>query len=177
MLRCVIRIVLVASLILVPVFALAATATADAAESGRSLTGPGLGHAVSGGMSIETEPVLLVQNSSVLPISGIYSGKVNRSRINGAAEATRTYRVRLNDDLSTGTIDVYELNGQFVAHLGFAGVLNGAVFIGKTVVLNAPANYIPDNIRLTIAADHRSLEWYHNDGTMQGSGTLSREKD
>ena len=111
---------------------------------------------------------------NTLPIPGVYSGPVKRSLIAGGERATRTYRVRLNDDLTTGTIDVYELDGKFVAHLGFAGVLSGLTFDGKTVVLNAASNYIPDNIHMEIAANHRSLTWYHNDGTMQGSGTLKR---
>lgn len=144
----IIRNLLAMGLLLVPVFAPAAQAAAD-------------------------RPVLLAQNSATLPIAGIYSGNVNRSVINGQAEATRIYRVRLNDDMTTGTIDVYELNNQFVAHLGFAGSFSGLVFVGKTVVLNAPVNYIPDDLRLTFAADHQSLQWYHNDGRMQGSGILS----
>jgi hypothetical protein len=118
--------------------------------------------------------VTLARTVRQLPVSGLYKGQVNRGSVSGQTTAARIYRVRLNDDKTTGTIDVYELNGQLVAHLGFAGELDGDTFVGKTVVLNAPADYIPDDLRLVFSPDHRSLRWYHNDGRMQGSGVLSR---
>jgi hypothetical protein len=118
--------------------------------------------------------VVLARTVRQLPVSGIYKGQVNRSSVAGETAATRNYRVRLNADEATGWIDVYELNGQFVAHLSFAGELDGDTFVGKTVVLNAPADYIPDDIRLVFSPDHHSLRWSHNDGRMQGSGVLTR---
>ncbi|HML07321.1 MAG TPA: hypothetical protein VK430_04235 [Xanthobacteraceae bacterium] len=119
--------------------------------------------------------IVVAQSSAIPPLAGVYSGKVFRSTVSGKQEETRIYTVRLNDDLTTGTIDVSHLDGRAIAHLGFAGQFSdGGVFIGKTVVLNAPPDYIADNIRITFNPDHRSASWYHNDGRMQGSGTLAR---
>lgn len=117
-------------------------------------------------------PIVLAENSS---LAGVYSGKVFRSTVGGKQEETRIYTVRLNDDLTTGTIDVAHLDGKAIAHLGFAGQFSGGnVFIGKTVIINAPPDYIPDNIRITFNPGNRTANWYHNDGRMQGSGTLRR---
>jgi len=86
-------------------------------------------------------PIVLAENSS---LAGVYSGKVFRSTVGGQQEETRIYTVRLNADLTTGTIDVTHLDGQAIAHLGFAGQFTGGdVFIGKTVIINAPPDYIP----------------------------------
>jgi hypothetical protein len=111
---------------------------------------------------------------TMLPIPGLYSGKVNRNRNNGPALETRTYRMRLNDDLATGTVDVYELDGTFIAHLDFAGRTDGEKFVGRTNLRNAPPDYLPDNILLNFGADHKSVEWRHSDGNIQGSGVLYR---
>jgi hypothetical protein len=120
-------------------------------------------------------PIVLAENSSAPPLAGVYSGKVFRSTVSGQQEETRIYTVRLNADLTTGTIDVTHLDGQAIAHLGFAGQFTGGdVFIGKTVIINAPPDYIPDNIRITFNRGNRTANWYHNDGRMQGSGTLRR---
>jgi hypothetical protein len=118
--------------------------------------------------------VALARTVRQLPVSGLYKGQVDRSSVSGQAAPARTYRVRLNGDETSGTIDVYELNGQLVAHLGFTGERDGDTFVGKTVVLNAPADYMADDLRLVFSPDRHSLRWYHNDGSMRGSGVLSR---
>jgi hypothetical protein len=106
-----------------------------------------------------------------LPISGLYSGNVKRNRVNGPSLETRTYRMRMNDGLADGIVDVFELDGTFVAHVNFTGHIEGQVFVGRTVLQNAPPDYLPDNIRL-IFTDHQSVAWYHSDGNVEGFGTL-----
>jgi len=77
--------------------------------------------------------------------------------------------------MNTGKLLIYELDGKLLFEIGVAGkMINGSVFEGKTTVINAPSTYIPDDIRLVFSADHKTLQWYHNDGKLEGSGTLSR---
>jgi len=108
-------------------------------------------------------------------MAGTYSGTVKRSKVGGSVIASRIYTLRMNSDLRTGTIDVRELNGSFVAALDIAGSVSGRNFVGKTVVRQATISYKPDDIRITFSADLRSVEWSHGDGNIQGSGILERK--
>jgi hypothetical protein len=61
--------------------------------------------------------------------------------------------------------------------MGFVGQMTDSqTFVGKTkpTVAGTSATYIPDNITLRFAPDNKSLQWHHEDGRMEGSGTLSR---
>jgi hypothetical protein len=119
--------------------------------------------------------IVTAQNVAPLKIPGTYSGKVERRYIKGEQQATRTYRLTMNSDMNTGKVLIYELDGKLLYEIGLVGkMINTSTFEGKTTVINATPTYKPDDIRLIFSSDRKSVQWYHNDGTLEGSGTLSR---
>jgi hypothetical protein len=118
---------------------------------------------------------LVAQNATAsTTFPGTYAGKVDRRYINGEPQATRTYRLTMNPDMNTGKVLIYDLEGKLLNEIGLVGkMIDDRTFEGKTTVINASANYKPDNVHLVFSSDGSSVEWYHNDGTLEGSGTLS----
>ncbi|TMJ28594.1 MAG: hypothetical protein E6G88_12050 [Alphaproteobacteria bacterium] len=107
-------------------------------------------------------------------IAGTYAGKVDRRYINGEPQATRTYRLTMNPDMNTAKVLIYDLEGKLLNEIGLVGKMtDDRTLEGKTTVINSSPNYKPDNVRLVFSPDRSSVEWYHNDGTLEGSGTLS----
>jgi len=116
--------------------------------------------------------VAVAQNASQL--AGTYQGEVKRRIIGGEARATRVYRMTLNPDLNTGKVLIFE-DGQLVNELGFVVKQTADLtYQGKTQPINARPGYIPDDISLKFSRDGKSVGWYHNDNTSEGSGTLTR---
>jgi len=108
---------------------------------------------------------LVAQNAAVsATIPGIYDGKVDRRYVNGEPRATRTYRLTMNPDMNTAKVLIYDLEGKLLNEIGLVGkMIDDRTFEGRTTVINATANYKPDNVRLVFSADRSSVEWYHND--------------
>jgi hypothetical protein len=107
-------------------------------------------------------------------IAGTYAGNVDR-RSNGQRLETRTYRLIVNPDASTGKVLIYNPNGTLRSDLVLTGKMtDNSKFEGTTTVINAPPGYIPDRVRLGFSPDRATVQWYHNDGNTEGSGTLSR---
>ncbi len=105
---------------------------------------------------------------------GTYAGKVDRRFLGGEPQATRTYRLTLNPDMNTGKVLIYDFDGKLLNEIGLVGKMtDDRTFEGRTTVINASPGYKPDNVRLVFSSDHSSVDWYHNDGTIEGSGTLS----
>ena len=116
--------------------------------------------------------LLVVQTAAA--IAGTYAGRVDRRTVNGEARATRTYRLTMNPDMNTGKVLIYDLDGNLLNEIALVGKMtDGERFDGQTIVINASPNYIPDNVRLVFSPDRSSVRWYHNDGTLEGTGTLS----
>ncbi len=87
----------------------------------------------------------------------------------------RTYRLTMNPDMNTGKVLIYNPDGTLRSEIGLIGKMrDNSTFEGTTTVINAPPGYKPDRIRLVSSPDRASVKWYHNDGTVEGSGTLSR---
>jgi hypothetical protein len=118
---------------------------------------------------------LVAQNTAAsATIPGTYAGKVDRRYINGEPQATRTYRLTMNPDMNTAKVLIYDLEGKLLNEIGLIGKMtDDRTFEGKTTVINASPNYKLDNVRPVFSSDRSSVEWYHNDGTLEGSGTLS----
>jgi hypothetical protein len=108
-----------------------------------------------------------------LNFAGMFEGKVQRHRVSGEQQETRTYIMAMNPDMQNGAVWIYS-QGKLLDVLLFAGALHGNTFTGKTRPVQQTGNYTPDNIRLDFAADSKSVRWQHNDGTILGSGILSR---
>ena len=119
--------------------------------------------------------LLVAQNAAAsTTIAGTYGGKVDRRYINGEPQATRTYRLTMNPDMNTAKVLIYDLEGKLLNEIGLVGKMtDDRTLEGKTTVINSSPNYKPDNVRLVFSPDRSSVEWYHNDGTLEGSGTLS----
>lgn len=116
--------------------------------------------------------VVVAQNASQL--AGTYQGEVKRRFIGGEARTTRVYRLTMNPDLNTGKVLIFE-DGQLINELGFVVKRTAdLVYQGKTQPINARPGYIPDDISLKFSRDGKSVGWYHNDNTSEGSGTLTR---
>jgi hypothetical protein len=116
----------------------------------------------------------LVAQTRQGPLPGTYTGKVDRRYINGEPQATRSYRLTMNPDMNTAKVLIYDLEGKLLNEIGWVGKMtDDRTFEGKTTVINASPNYKPDDVRLVFSPDGSSVEWYHNDGTLEGSGTLS----
>ena len=131
------------------------------------------GGAVAPG-TIRAGPLAAQNATASTTIPGTYAGKVDRRYINGEPQATRTYRLTMNPDMDTGKVLIYDLEGKLLNEIGLVGkMIDDRTFEGKTTVINASANYKPDNVHLVFSSDRSSVEWYHNDGTLEGSGTLS----
>jgi hypothetical protein len=125
----------------------------------------------------DSRPGAVLAQSATAPadIPGTYAGKVDRQRIGGGPQATRTYRLTMNLDMNTGKVLIYDLDGKLLNEIGLVGKMtDDRTFEGKTMAINASPTYRPDNIRLVFSPDRGSVEWYHNDGSLEGSGTLSR---
>jgi tetratricopeptide (TPR) repeat protein len=106
--------------------------------------------------------------------AGTYEGLVERHRVDGTPDASRTYRLTMNPDGRNGTVWIYS-GSELLYVLLFSGMREGTTFTGKTrPVQDSSGNYKPDEIKLEFAPDGRSVRWYHSDGTMEGSGTLKR---
>ena len=118
---------------------------------------------------------VIAQNVAPADISGTYAGKVDRQRIGGEPRAARTYRLTMNPDMNTGKVLIYDLDGKLLNEIGLVGKMtDDRTFEGKTMVINASPTYKPDNVRLVFAPDRGSVAWYHNDGSLEGAGMLSR---
>jgi uncharacterized caspase-like protein len=113
---------------------------------------------------------------AVLLPTGTYSGSVIRTNLKThRKDETRTYQVTFDPDTKGGKLIIKGRN--FTWEMGFIGQMTDSqTFVGKTkpTVAGTAANYIPDNITLRFAPDNKSLQWHHDDGRMEGSGTLSR---
>jgi hypothetical protein len=120
--------------------------------------------------------LLVAQNTAAhAAIPGTYAGEVDRRYISGDPQATRTYRLTMNPDMNTGKVLIYDLDGKLRNEIGLVGkMIDERTFEGKTTVINASPNYKPDNVRLVFSPDGSSVQWYHNDGTLEGAGTLPR---
>jgi hypothetical protein len=119
--------------------------------------------------------LLVAQNmAGSTTIPGTYAGKVDRRYITGEPQATRSYRLTMNPDMNTAKVLIYDVEGKLLNEIGLVGKMtDDRTFEGKTTVINASPNYKPDNVRLVFSPDRSSVEWYHDDGTLEGSGTLS----
>jgi hypothetical protein len=121
--------------------------------------------------------ILLAQSSGArnTQLAGTYEGQIARRFLNGQKRDTRIYRVTVNPDLNTGKVLIYELNRTLVNELGFVVKRTADLsYEGKTHPIQTRPGYIADNIKLVFSPDAKSVRWYHNDGSGEGSGTLSR---
>ena len=109
-------------------------------------------------------------------VVGTYEGNVARRLVRGETRETRIYRLTMNDDQNTGKVWVFELEGRKLRNeMGFVvRRMADLTYEGETRPIKTTPGYIPDKIKLTFARDGRSVTWYHNDGTTEGSGTLQR---
>ncbi|MBI3703015.1 MAG: hypothetical protein HY244_03975 [Rhizobiales bacterium] len=108
-------------------------------------------------------------------LSGTYEGNVERFIIKGhEARATRVYRMVINPDMVNATVWIHEDGKLLYTLLAKLQRRNNNVYAGTTRPVEGK-NYTPDKIELQFAADGRSVHWYHNDNTMEGSGTLRRQ--
>jgi hypothetical protein len=75
-------------------------------------------------------------------IAGTYAGNVDR-RSNGQRLETRTYRLIVNPDASTGKVLIYNPNGTLRSDLVLTGKMtDNSKFEGTTTVINArPATF------------------------------------
>jgi hypothetical protein len=120
-------------------------------------------------------PVIAQNTAAPADISGTYAGKVDRQRVGGEPRAARAYRLTMNPDMNTGKVLIYDLDGKLLNEIGLVGKMtDDRTFEGKTMVINASPTYKPDNVRLVFAPDRGSVAWYHNDGSLEGAGMLSR---
>jgi hypothetical protein len=125
--------------------------------------------------TIRAGPLVAQNMAGSTTIPGTYAGKVDRRYITGEPQATRSYRLTMNPDMNTAKVLIYDVEGKLLNEIGLVGKMtDDRTFEGKTTVINASPNYKPDNVRLVFSPDRSSVEWYHNDGTLEGSGTLSR---
>jgi hypothetical protein len=137
-------------------------------------------HAHPGGPpppAADRSPAPRIAQTTAAPagLADTYAGEVERRYIGGTSQATRTYRLTMNPDMNTGKVLIYDADGELRNEIGLVGKITEAgIFEGTTTVINASPNYKPDNIRLVFSSDGASVQWYHNDGTIEGSGTLSR---
>lgn len=108
-------------------------------------------------------------------LSGTYEGNVERFIIKGHEQrATRVYRLVINPDMANATVWIHENGKLLYTLLAKLQQRNNRVYAGTTRPVEGK-NYTPDRIELQFATDGRSVHWYHNDDTMEGSGTLRRQ--
>jgi len=105
---------------------------------------------------------------------GTYEGRVQRRTLSGEERDTRVYRLTMRPDMRTGTVWIYR-DGKVVYTLRVTGVLRAFTFTGETRLLEG-SGYAPDKIELKFAHDGRSVHWHHDDGNLEGSGTLNRKR-
>jgi hypothetical protein len=109
-------------------------------------------------------------------LAGIYTGSVSRSQMaTHKKEETRRYTVTFDPDGKGGKLAIK--GGSVNYEMSFVGQMkDGQTFVGKTrpADANIPKNYIPDDVTLEFSSDGKSLRWHHEDGKIEGSGTLSR---
>ncbi len=105
---------------------------------------------------------------------GTYEGRVQRRTLSGEERDTRVYRLTMRPDMRTGTVRIYR-DGKLLYTLGVTGVLRAFTFTGETKLIEG-SSYKPDKIELKFAHDGRSVHWHHDDGTLEGSGTLNRKR-
>jgi hypothetical protein len=118
-------------------------------------------------------PRLAQTTAAPAALAGTYAGEVERHYIGRASQATRTYRLTMNPDMNTGKVLIYDPDGGLRNEIGLVGKITEAgTFEGTTTVINASPNYKPDKVRLVFSSDGASVQWYHNDGTIEGAGTL-----
>jgi hypothetical protein len=80
----------------------------------------------------------------------------------------------MNADMNTGKVLIYDLDGKLLNEIALVGkMIDGGSFEGRTITIDAAPNYSPDNVLLEFSSDRSSVRWYHNDGTLEGTGTLS----
>jgi hypothetical protein len=128
-----------------------------------------------GPAAADRSPAPRIAQTTPAALAGSYAGEVERRYINGAPQATRTYRLTMNPDMNTGKVLIYDPDGKLRNEIGLVGKMTEPqTFEGTTTVINASPNYRPDKVRLVFSSDGDSVQWYHNDGTLEGSGTLSR---
>jgi hypothetical protein len=120
--------------------------------------------------------VLVAQNAAApTNAAGTYAGKVDRRYVHGEHLEGRAYRLTMSPDMNTGKVLIYNPDGTLRSEIRLIGKMSdNSTFEGTTTVINAPPDYKPDHVRLVFSRDRRSVEWYHNDATVEGSGTLSR---
>ena len=79
-----------------------------------------------------------------------------------------------SDARANTTLLIYDLEGKLLNEIGLVGKMtDDRTLEGKTTVINSSPNYKPDNVRLVFSSDRSSIEWHHDDGSLEGSGTLS----
>ena len=105
---------------------------------------------------------------------GTYEGRVQRRTLSGEERDTRVYRLTMRPDMRTGTVWIYR-DGKVIYTLRVTGVLRAFTFTGETKLLEG-SSYKPDKIELKFAHDGRSVHWHHDDGNLEGSGTLNRKR-
>jgi hypothetical protein len=107
--------------------------------------------------------------------SGTYEGRVERFIIKGHdPRETRVYRLAINPDMVNATVWIHQNDKLLYTLLAKLQRRNNHVYVGTTRPVEG-GNYTPDRIELDFATDGHSVHWYHNDKTMEGSGTLRRQ--
>jgi hypothetical protein len=116
-----------------------------------------------------------IGQSGGIQISGTYEGDVARRFVKGGDRETRIYRLTMNPDMNTGKVFVFEADRKLRNEMGFVVKRAGDLtYEGETRPIKTTPGYIPDRIKLIFSKDSLSVRWYHNDGTTEGSGTLTR---
>jgi hypothetical protein len=152
-------------------FAIAAVAVFVAATFGfaaASFAAPS-----SGSVTAQSSTLPPALQFAQVSFAGIYEGQVQRHRVAGGEEETRTYRLAMNPDMQNAAVWIYS-RGKLITVLLVSGSLQGNTFTGKSRPVQQTTDYKPDNIRLDFEPDGRSVRWQHNDGTIMGSGVLNR---
>jgi hypothetical protein len=119
----------------------------------------------------------LVQASSV---AGTYVGVVNRKQTSGTIpQPARFYRFTFNQDLSTGTVSIFQ-NGEFMNEIRIEGQMETPTrFVGKTAMTRAGSygSYDPDDLILDFSLEAGTVTWHQRDpkNMLEGDGILRRK--
>jgi hypothetical protein len=111
-------------------------------------------------------------------LSGSYQGTVQRRQLaDGKALATRSYTLRFDAGSKTGYVYVYENQAELYQLKLIGTMTDDLTFIGGTKEMKSAAGgqYNPDVVKIDFSKDGKSLRWYYSDGSVDGSGTLSRQ--